>query len=188
MLGGFGRKGNTLCLRCFLERNLVIRETAIGRRRRLALLAAAIVVVARLAAVAAAALALATTGTLRTLALTASPRLGAACLAGPHRLAGLGPLLRFARGLRVYSPALDAQSRPTPSAWELDLGTARFTLTLSPENFRGFSGEGALLETLADDSVTADADLIGVLLAWSPRIDIGRISAQAGLSDRKSVV
>jgi hypothetical protein len=124
----------------------------------------------------------------RTLALTASPSPGAACLAGPHRLAELGPLLRFAQGLRVYSPAVDAQSRPTPSAWELDLGTARFTLTLSPENFRGFSGEGALLESLADDSATADAELMGVLLAWSPRIDIARIAVAAGLSTERAML
>jgi hypothetical protein len=34
----------------------------------------------------------------RSLTLATSPRPGAACLAGSHRLAGLGPLLRFARG------------------------------------------------------------------------------------------
>jgi hypothetical protein len=117
----------------------------------------------------------------RGLALAASPRPGAACLAGPHRLAELGPLLRFARGLRVYGPPVDARSLPVPSAWELDLGRARFTLTLSPEKYRGFSGEGALLGLLADADAAADADLVGVLLAWDPRIDTGRLSAEAGL-------
>jgi hypothetical protein len=123
-----------------------------------------------------------------TLALTASPRPGAACLADPHRLAELGPLLRFARGLRVYSLTVDAQSLPVPSAWELDLGTARFTLTLSPEHSRGFSGEGALLGSLADDGLAADAELMSVLLAWSPRIDVSRISAAAGLSPERTVL
>jgi hypothetical protein len=123
-----------------------------------------------------------------TLVLAASPRPGAACLAGPQRLAELGPLLRFARGLRVYSPAVDAQSLPVPSAWELDLGTARFTLTLSPGHYRGFSGEGALLGSLADDDVTADAELMDALLGWSPRIDIGRISAEAGLCPERTVL
>ena len=122
-----------------------------------------------------------------TLALAASPRPGVACLAGPQRLAQLGPLLRFARALRVYSPAVDAQSLPVPSAWELDLGTARFTLTLSPGHSRGFSGEGALLGSLADDDVTADAELMSALLAWSPRIDIGRVSAEAGLRTERAV-
>jgi hypothetical protein len=58
----------------------------------------------------------------RGLALAASPRPGAACLAGPRRLAGLGPLLRFARGLRVYGPPVDPRSLPVPSTWELNLG------------------------------------------------------------------
>jgi hypothetical protein len=83
---------------------------------------------------------------------------------------------------------VDAQSLPVPSAWELDLGTARFTLTLSPEHSRGFSGEGALLGSLADDGLTADAELMSVLLAWSPRIDIGRISAAAGLCPERTVL
>jgi hypothetical protein len=117
----------------------------------------------------------------RALRLATSPQPGAACLAGPHRLAELRPLLRSARGLRVYGPRAGATSLPMPSAWELDLGTARFTLILSPEKYRGFSGEGALLGLLADDAVAADADLVSVLLAWDPQIDIGRLSAEAGL-------
>jgi hypothetical protein len=116
----------------------------------------------------------------RTLTLATSPRPGAACLAGPHRLAELGPLLRFARGLRVYSAAAGPRSLPMPSAWELDLGTARFTLTLSPEHYRGFTGEGALLGLLADPGAAADADMVGALLAWDPRIDAGRLAARAG--------
>ena len=69
---------------------------------------------------------------------------------------------------------------------ELDLNTARFTLTLSPEKHRGFSGEGALLGRLADATATEDADLIGVLLAWDPRIDIGRLSAEAGIEAERT--
>ena len=52
--------------------------------------------------------------------------------------------------MRVYSAEADTRSLPMTSARELDLGTARFTLTLSPEKHRGFSGEGALLGLLAD--------------------------------------
>jgi len=117
----------------------------------------------------------------RGLALAAAPRPGSACLTGPHRLAELGPLLRFARGLRVYGPPVDARSLPVPSAWELNLGRARFTLTLSPEKYRGFSGEGALLGLLTDVAAAADAELVSVLLAWDPRINAGRLSAEAGL-------
>jgi hypothetical protein len=113
--------------------------------------------------------------------LAVTPRPGAVCLAGPHRLAELHPLLRFTRGLRAYGPPVSAGSLPVPSAWELDLGTARLTLTLSPEHYRGFSGEGALLTRLGDDAAAADADLVSVLLTWDPRIDVGRLSAEARL-------
>ena len=74
-----------------------------------------------------------------------------------------------------------------PSAWEVDLGTARFTLTLSPERYRGFSGEGALLGCLADPSVSGDADLVSVLLDWDPLIDIGRLAAEADFSAERTV-
>jgi len=111
--------------------------------------------------------------------LAVAPRPGAVCLAGAHRLAELHPLLRFTRRLRAYGPSVSAGSLPVPSAWELDLGTARLTLTLSPEHYRGFSGEGAQLTWLGDDAAAADADLIGVLLAWDPRIDVGRLSREA---------
>ena len=113
--------------------------------------------------------------------LAVAPRPGAVCLAGPHRLAELHPLLRFGPTLRAYGPPVSAGSLPVPSAWELDLGTARLTLTLSPEHYRGFSGEGALLTRLGDDGAAADADLVSVLLAWDPRIDVGRLSAEARL-------
>jgi SWIM zinc finger len=123
----------------------------------------------------------------RSLTLATAPRPGAACLAGPRRIAELLPLLRFARGLRVYSAEADVGSMPMPSAWELDLGPARFTLTVSPETYRGFSGEGALLGLLAEPHAAQDADLIGVLLAWDPRIDVGKLSAEAGLSAERTV-
>ena len=133
----------------------------------------------------------------RTLSLTATPRPGAACLTGPERLGELRPLLRFTRWLRVYAPhgAADGAGAtaghaalPTPSAWELTIGSAgaRFTLTLSPEKYRGFSGEGALLGTLAAADATAeDAGLIGLLLGWGPVIDPASLAASAGLSTER---
>jgi hypothetical protein len=128
----------------------------------------------------------------RSLGLATSPRPGAACLAGPQRLAELRPLLRFARSLRVYAPDVAAAapgSPPTPSAWELDLGAARFTLTLSPEVHRGFSGEGALLGSLsaAGERDCADADLVGVLLAWDPTVDIAQLMEKSGFSSERTL-
>jgi hypothetical protein len=125
----------------------------------------------------------------RSLSLTTTPRPGAACVAGPQRLAEFRPLLRFARALRVYSPPISAGSLPLPSAWELDLGAARFTLTLSPHSHRGFTGEGALLGTLAsaDSAAADDDDLLGVLLAWEPTVDIARLAGNSGFSPERTV-
>ena len=121
----------------------------------------------------------------RTLALGATPRPGAACLAAPERLAELHPLLRFATRLRVYAPPADETGLPAPSAWELTFGTARLTLTLSPEKHRGFSGEGALLSGLAADADT-DADLLAALLPWDARLDPARLCAITGLSPERT--
>jgi hypothetical protein len=103
-------------------------------------------------------------------------------VAGPHRLAELGPLLRFVRRLRVYGPEADASMTEAPSAWELDLGAARFTLTLSPEKYRGFSGEGALLSLLADEDVAADASLLAAALDWRSRIDVPAAAGRLALT------
>jgi SWIM zinc finger len=125
------------------------------------------------------------------LSLAAFARPGAACLAGPERLAELRPLLRFTKRLRVYAPAdsgsLPASNTlPAPSAWELTIGKARFTVTISPEKYRGFTGEGALLSALATDTAAEDADLICLLLGWDPVISMPDLSASSGLSPERT--
>ncbi|MDL2078094.1 SWIM zinc finger family protein [Streptomyces sp. GXMU-J15] len=107
---------------------------------------------------------------------------GAVCLPGPERLTALQRALRHATALRIYGPAVGAGSAPTASAWELVLPGMRLTLTLSPDASRGFSGEGGVLVALATDEAAEDAELISVLLAWEPRIDIADLAASSGLS------
>lgn len=68
---------------------------------------------------------------------------------------------------------------PSTVHWRED---GRFTLTLSPEKYRGFSGEGALLRLLADPEIAADADCVAPLLTWDGRIGQGRVAAAAGLT------
>jgi hypothetical protein len=78
----------------------------------------------------------------RGLRLTGGPVPGAVCLAGPHRLGALAPLLRYVRGLRAYGPVVTARSEPCSSAWEMVLPGMRLVLAPSPAANRGFSGEG----------------------------------------------
>lgn len=109
---------------------------------------------------------------------------GAVCLPGPERLVALQRVLRHATALRVYGPAVGqgAGAAATAGAWEAVLPGMRLTLTLSPDASRGFSGEGGVLDALATDEAAQDAELISVLLAWEPRVDVADLAAAAGLT------
>ncbi|AUY48859.1 SWIM zinc finger family protein [Streptomyces sp. CB01881] len=116
----------------------------------------------------------------RTLRPTTRPVPGAVCLPGPERLAALQRVLRHASALRVYGPV--AGDGPAASAWEVVLPGMRLTLTLSPDVSRGFSGEGGVLGALATGTAEQDAELVAVLLAWEPRIEIAELAEQSGLT------
>ncbi|MGW1954548.1 SWIM zinc finger family protein [Streptomyces sp. NPDC001920] len=106
---------------------------------------------------------------------------GAVSLPGPERLTALQRVLRHASALRVYGPAVTVGGAATASAWEAVLPGMRLTLTLSPDASRGFSGEGGVLDALATDEAAEDAELISVLLAWEPRVDVTDLAAASGL-------
>lgn len=123
----------------------------------------------------------------RTLRVSPGPAPGAVCLAGPDRLRALTRILRHAKGLRVYGPAVSGRgpgggAAAVASAWEVELPGMRLTLTLSPDAARGFSGEGAVLGDLATDEAADDADLVSALLAWEPRVEVGDLARQTGLT------
>ncbi|MBF8194096.1 SWIM zinc finger family protein [Nonomuraea sp. K274] len=118
----------------------------------------------------------------RDLRVSAGPLPGGVCLSGAGRVATLLPLLRFAKALRVYGPA-DGSS--TAGAWELELPGMRYTLAISPEPWRGFSGEGAVLADLATDEAAGDADVVGMLLNFEPTVELGLLADRSGLSPER---
>ena len=118
----------------------------------------------------------------RSLRLSSRPAPGAACLAGPERLRSLEPLLRFSSRLRVYGVDAATNAAPSATAWELSLDSARFTIVLSPEVNRGFSGEGGLLFDLASSDAASDAGVIRSHLGWGHPVDVDRLAAAAGFS------
>ncbi|WP_433824969.1 SWIM zinc finger family protein [Actinoplanes sp. CA-015351] len=117
----------------------------------------------------------------RTLRLTSRPAPGAVCLPGAGRLVAIKPFLRYATALVVHGPSVVSGSGPVASTWELSLPGLRLSLTLSPEPYRGFSGEGAVLASLASDEAADDADLISALLSWDPAIDVDALASSSGL-------
>lgn len=116
-------------------------------------------------------------------ALRLSSRADAAsvCLAGPERLRLLEKLIPFTTGLRIYGPLPEGGARAAePSAWELALDGARLVFAVSPELYRGFSGEGGVLVDLA----TADEEVVERLaddLHGQPEIEVTTAAERVAL-------
>ncbi|MCT2407130.1 SWIM zinc finger domain-containing protein [Chryseobacterium antibioticum] len=70
----------------------------------------------------------------------------AVCIGGLNRLRLLEPLLPYIDQMQVF-PHSGMQS----TTWQLYMGNIRFSFSLSRESWRGFSGEGAVLDSLIDD-------------------------------------
>jgi hypothetical protein len=119
----------------------------------------------------------------RSLRLTSRAVPGAVCLAGAGRLAALRGLLRHATRLTVFGPPATAGSPALPSAWMLETATLRLILTLSPEPYRGFSGEGAVLTGLAGGLSPAQRASAGGLSPAQPASAGGSSPAQPASPD-----
>ena len=110
----------------------------------------------------------------------------AICIGGLHRLRLLEPLLPFADKLKVFPhPAMQA------TTWQLYFGPVRFSLSLSRDTYRGFSGEGAALDALIDDIPDewieamdkysyANQEFNPALLAIREQINIDRVDNLTG--------
>jgi hypothetical protein len=71
------------------------------------------------------------------------------------------------------------------SAWELVLPEARFLLALSPEVWRGFSGEGQALSELGDRTGADCAPRVREQLRWQSALDADALAAACGLTARE---
>jgi len=100
---------------------------------------------------------------------------------GIQRLHILDHLVRHANELVIY-----ADDQSGASAWQLVLGEARFTLTLSPDSSRGFSGEGQVLTDLAAKRWEETLPRVHASLKWDTRIQADALAA-ACASDRETV-
>jgi hypothetical protein len=114
--------------------------------------------------------------------LRLSPRQtkGAVRVTGMERIRILEPLLPHGREVRVW-----ADEESSVSAWEILFSTGRFSILISPEVARGFSGEGQMLQRLADTSAQAALPQVRAALRWQARIDAADVSARTGLTPRE---
>jgi len=102
---------------------------------------------------------------------------GAVALAGMVRLRLFERAARHATALRVYAVAGDGST-----AWQLDVPGARLTLVLSPETWRGFSGEGRALHALAERASPASLAAVRAALGWQPRLAVDALATSTGRS------
>jgi hypothetical protein len=104
---------------------------------------------------------------------------GGVAVGGMQRLRVQEDLARNARQLQVF-----AEDSSQTSAWVLLLDDARFHLVLSPEVWRGFSGEGQALDDLAGADGKKTLARVQASLKWQSRIDAPAMATKFSLSER----
>ena len=67
------------------------------------------------------------------------------------------------------------------TAWVFDVPGGRFTLALSPDPFRGFSGEGTLLMLLSDSEAESHGRMLLDQLGWASTVDAEDLARLTGL-------
>ena len=100
---------------------------------------------------------------------------GAIPLAGTARLRGCDRIARHASTLTVYTTASGT------TAWVFDVDGGRFTVLLSPDPFRGFSGEGSLLTLLTHPDAERHGRRLLDALGWTPTVDPAQLARDTGL-------
>jgi SWIM zinc finger len=97
---------------------------------------------------------------------------------GMQRLRVLEDLACHARQLLVF-----AEDSSQTSTWVLVLDEARFHLVLSPEVWRGFSGEGQVLGDLANVNGKRSLARVQASLKWQSRIDVPSLATGFSFSE-----
>ena len=98
---------------------------------------------------------------------------GAVQFSGTHRVRILEPLLNSAKSLRVW-----ANDDTGVTGWEVLLKSGRFFLMLSPEVYRGFSGEGQVLAQLASTHWQDALPSVQGALEWQASLDADTLSSE----------
>jgi hypothetical protein len=115
---------------------------------------------------------------------TARPQACAVPLPGSARLAAVRRVQHLVEQVRLYANDVAVDTQSAASAWEFLLPGARLTLMLSPEPWRGFSGEGAVLAALGR-AQGEDARTLSALLAWEPYIDTVQLALETHLPEAR---
>lgn len=93
---------------------------------------------------------------------------------GVHRLRVLERMVMQAKELKIY-----AEPKTGASAWQLSFADSRFTLLISPEVWRGLSGEGQALSELTGAEGKEAIGRVRAQLGWASVIEPAALAARA---------
>ncbi|MCL2378063.1 MAG: SWIM zinc finger family protein [Defluviitaleaceae bacterium] len=108
------------------------------------------------------------------------PSKDAAFIPGPHRLSALKRVMTNISQITFYMPE---DNEPGPSLIEATLPGARITISLTAEAWQGYSGEGALLTSLAQGELLEDAEFISSMLSFEAAVNQSEIARKWNMSD-----
>src|SRR5215470_16132323 len=112
----------------------------------------------------------------RSIRLSQRPQKGAVPILGTHRVRVIEPLLLRAKSLNVW-----ADDDSGASAWEVCYPQGSFFLMISPEVYRGFSGEGQVLSALAKPPPEVVIAKVRASLRWQSQLDPDKLAAALDL-------
>ncbi len=111
----------------------------------------------------------------RALRLSTRSSPGAVRVSGTDRLRVVEPLLRSACNVRIW-----ADDAAGTCAWEVVFAIGRFFLMISPELYRGFSGEGQVLRHVAAGSEEDTLRIVRSRLNWQAELDSRAVARDTG--------
>ena len=112
----------------------------------------------------------------RGIRLSQRPAKGAVKILGTHRVRAMEPLLPRAKTVKVW-----ADEDTGTSAWQICFPVGSFFMMISPEVYRGFSGEGQILSALAHPPSDADVAKVRAGLTWQNMIDAADLGQSLSL-------
>ena len=104
------------------------------------------------------------------------PQPGSVTLPGSRRVRAISRVVRFATHMSVHTHPHGT------TVWSFTLPGGRLTLMLSPGPYRGFSGEGTLLQLLANPGAERDAARLLEHLRWDSRVDPDALASKTTLT------
>ena len=104
-------------------------------------------------------------------------------ISGLERLRVLEDIAPYAKGLTIFAE----QDGTHASAWVFEFEGARFTLVISPEVWRGFSGEGQVLQSLAEANCEESLSFVRAHLKWQSAIELKPVSKLLSIEESKVI-